>query len=113
MDVRATAGNVLRVASCAGETDFDAHEPPLGQGASLSENKGRKIFLKLVPRDMERCLIEASKDDTVAFRGDAVDAPVLCCGHCHAPLVVAVDRRHLTNMVIECGRCGNFNRTRE
>jgi hypothetical protein len=107
------AGNVLPVASFAGKTDFDVHKPPLGHRASLSENEGRKIFLKLVPRDMERCLIEASKDGTVAFRGDAVDAPVLCCGNCHAPLVVAVDRRHLTNMVIECCRCGNFNRTRE
>jgi hypothetical protein len=113
MDVRATAGNVLRVAYWAGNSDFDAHEPPLGPGASLSENEGRKIFLKLVPRDLERCLIEAPKNDTVAFRGDAVDAPVLCCGHCHAPLVVAVDRRHLTNMVIECGGCWNLNRTRE
>ena len=99
--------------SCAGETDFDTHEPLLGPSVSLSEGIGRRIFLKLVPRDSERCLIEASIDDTVAFRGDAVDAPVLCCGYCRVPLIVAVDRRHLTNMVIECGRCGNFNRTRE
>ncbi|HTS77434.1 MAG TPA: hypothetical protein VMG40_14580 [Bryobacteraceae bacterium] len=80
---------------------------------SFLQSLGRMIFLKVVPQDAERCLIEAPIDDTVAFRGDAVDAPVLGCGKCHAPLVVAVDRRCLTNMVIECGRCGNFNRTRE
>ena len=106
------AGKELLMGSCAGETDFDTHEPLLGHNVSLSENVGRKIFLKLVAGDSERCLIEASAEDTVAFRGDAVDAPVLCCGNCQAPLIVAVDRRHLTNMVIECGRCGNFNRTR-
>ena len=73
----------------------------------------RKICLKVVSRDSERCLIDAEIHDTVAFRGDAVDAPVLCCGHCEAPLAIAVDRRSLTHMVIECGRCGSLNRTRE
>jgi hypothetical protein len=73
----------------------------------------RKICLKVVPRDSEYCLIDADSYDTVAFRGDAVDAPVLCCGNCEAPLGIAVDRSRLTHMVIECGRCGSFNRTRE
>jgi len=74
---------------------------------------GRTILLKIVPRDTERCLIDSAVHDTVAFRGDAVDAPILCCGFCEAPLAIAVDRRSLTNMVIECGKCGSCNQTRE
>jgi hypothetical protein len=73
----------------------------------------RRILLSVVERDPERCLIEAAADGTVAFRGDAVDAPILCCGHCQAELVVGVDRRRLTNMVIECKRCGSYNDTRD
>jgi len=73
----------------------------------------RKILLTIVKRDSQRCLIDASADRTIAFQGDAVDAPTLCCGHCVAELVVGVDRRRLTNMVIECKRCGCFNDTRE
>ena len=73
----------------------------------------RRILLRVVKRDPERCLIEAPADHTVAFQGDAVDAPILCCGNCHAELVVGVDRRRLTNMVIECRRCGSFNDTHE
>jgi Trk K+ transport system NAD-binding subunit len=73
----------------------------------------RGILLSIVKRDPERCLIEATTDHTVAFQGDAVDAPILCCGHCEADLVVAVDRRRLTNMIIECKQCGRFNDTRE
>jgi hypothetical protein len=79
----------------------------------FSENMARKIYLKIVIRNAERCLIDAIPGDTVAFRGDAVDAPTLCCGLCQVPLAIAVDRRHLTNMVIECGGCGSFNDTRE
>ena len=71
----------------------------------------RNISLRVVPRDVERCLINAAARGTVAFRGDAIDAPVLCCGKCGAPLAVAVDRRRLTNMVIECGSCGSCNQT--
>ncbi len=73
----------------------------------------RRILLSIVKRDPERCLIDAASDRTVAFRGDAVDAPILCCGHCQAELVVGVDRRRLTNMVIKCKRCGSYNDTRE
>jgi hypothetical protein len=73
----------------------------------------RTIRLRVVRRNPESCVIDAAADDTVAFRGDAIDAPTLCCGSCNAPLVVAVDRRRLTNMVIECKRCGSFNDTRE
>jgi len=73
----------------------------------------RKILLTVVKPDSERCLIDAPADRTIAFLGDAVDAPTLCCGHCEADLVVAVDRRRLANMVIECQRCGCFNDTRE
>lgn len=80
---------------------------------SRDDRTGRKIALRVVHRDPERCLIDAASDDTVAFRGDAVDAPTLCCGECGAALVVAVDRRRLTNMVIECKRCGSFNDTRD
>lgn len=73
----------------------------------------RRIFLSVVERDPERCLIEAPADHTVAFQGDALDAPILCCGNCQAELVVGVDRRRLTNMVIECKRCGSYNDTQE
>lgn len=73
----------------------------------------RRILLSVVKRDQERCFIEAAADRTVAFQGDAVDAPILCCGHCQADLVVGVDRRRLTNMVIECKRCGSYNDTRD
>lgn len=73
----------------------------------------RRILLTVVQRDPDRCLIDAAADRTIAFRGDAVDAPILCCGECEAELVVGVDRRRLTNMVIECKRCGSFNDTRE
>jgi hypothetical protein len=73
----------------------------------------RRIFLSVVQGDPERCLIDAATDRTVAFQGDAVDEPILCCGHCEAELVIAVDRRRLTNMVIECKQCGSFNDTRE
>ena len=72
----------------------------------------RRILLSVVKRDPERCLIDAAADYTVAFQGDAVDAPVLCCGRCEAELVVGVDRPRLTNMVIECKRCGSYNDTR-
>jgi len=73
----------------------------------------RRILLTVVKRDSERCLIDAPSDRTVAFQGDAIDAPILCCGECEAELVIGVDRRRLTNMVIECKRCGCFNDTRE
>jgi hypothetical protein len=73
----------------------------------------RKILLTVVKRDSERCLIDAPPDRTIVFQGDAIDAPTLCCGGCEAELVVGVDRRRLTNMVIECKRCGCFNDTRE
>jgi hypothetical protein len=73
----------------------------------------RRILLNVVKRDPERCLIDAAPDRTVAFQGDAVDAPTLCCGHCEAELVIGVDRQRLANMVIECKRCGSFNDTRE
>lgn len=73
----------------------------------------RSISLKVVPRDAERCLIDAAAHGTVAFRGDAMDAPVLSCGRCGAPLAVFVDRRRLTNMLIECGSCGSCNQTGE
>ena len=73
----------------------------------------RKILLTVVKPDSKRCLIDAPADRTIAFVGDAVDAPTLCCGHCEAELVLGVDRRRLTNMVIECKRCGCFNDTRE
>src|SRR5262249_52744282 len=66
----------------------------------------RKILLTIVKPDSERCLIDARADRTIAFLGDAVDAPTLCCGHCEAALVVGVDRRRLANMIIECKRCG-------
>ncbi len=74
----------------------------------------RRILLNVVERDPERCFIDAATTDrTIAFQGDAVDAPILCCGHCEADLVVGVDRRRLTNMVIECKRCGSYNDTRD
>ena len=73
----------------------------------------RRILLNVVKRDLERCLIDAAADRTVAFQGDAVDAPILCCGHCEAELVVGVDRHRLTNMVMECKRCGSYNDTLE
>lgn len=73
----------------------------------------RRILLSVVKRDPEHCLIDAAADRTVAFQGDDVDAPILCCGNCEAELVIGVDRRRLTNMVIECKRCGSFNDTRE
>ena len=57
----------------------------------------RRILLTVVKRDSERCLIDAPADHTVASQGDAVDAHTLCCGQCEAELVVAVDRRRLTN----------------
>jgi len=72
----------------------------------------RRILLRVVKRDPERCLIDATAEKTVVFRGDAVDAPILCCGHCRAELVIGVDRPRLTNMVIECKRCGSYNDTR-
>lgn len=72
-----------------------------------------KTLLAVVKRDSERCLIDAPADRTVAFQGDAVYAPTLSCGRCEAELVIGVDRRCLTNMVIECKRCGCFNDTRE
>ncbi len=72
----------------------------------------RKVLLRVVGQDKDRCTINAA-DDTVAFRGDAVDAPDLCCGSCEALLVTGVDRSTLTNMVIECKQCGAFNDTRE
>jgi hypothetical protein len=75
--------------------------------------KPREIRLKVVSRDQEHCLIDAAANDTVAFQGDAVDAPTLCCGNCGAPLAIAVDRQHLTSMTIECKRCGSFNATRD
>ena len=86
---------------------------PLPASEHFPEKMVRKIFLKIVIRNPERCLIDAILGDTVAFRGDAVDAPTLCCGKCLVPLAIAVDRRSLTNMVIECGACGSFNDTRE
>lgn len=72
----------------------------------------RRILLRVVAADGDRCTINAA-DYSVAFRGDAVDAPDLCCGSCEAQLVIGVDRRTLTNMVIECNECGAFNDTRE
>ena len=73
----------------------------------------RKILLTAVKPDSERCLIDAPAEHTIAFQGDAVDAPTLCCGHCEAELVIGVDRRRLANMVIECKGCGSFNDTRD
>jgi hypothetical protein len=73
----------------------------------------RRIVVTVVKRDSERCLIDAPLIATIAFRGDAVDAPTLCCRHCEAELVVTVDRRRLTNMVIECKQRGYFNNTSE
>ena len=71
------------------------------------------ILLNVVPRDAERSLIDTAALNTVAFRGDADDAPVLCCGKCLAPLAVGVDRRSLASMVIECGSCGSCNKVSE
>ena len=88
-------------------------EQPTADISFLEDGMERKILLNVVKSDKERCLIEAAADRTVAFQGDAVDAPILCCGHCRAELVVGVDRRRLTNMVIECQRCGSYNDTRE
>lgn len=73
----------------------------------------RRILLRVVRKNTQACSIDARAEDTIAFRGDAVDAPILCCGVCVAPLAVGVDRRSLTNMQIECRRCGSFNDTRE
>lgn len=74
----------------------------------------RKILLRVVQQNKNICNIDAARSrDTVAFRGDAVDAPVLCCGNCTAPLTIGVDRMTLTNMQIECTRCGSFNDTRD
>jgi hypothetical protein len=71
-------------------------------------------MLRVVEQNREACNINAARSlDTIAFRGDAVDAPVLCCGNCTAPLATGVDRITLTNMQIECRRCGSFNDTRE
>lgn len=70
----------------------------------------RRVRLRVVQKDNDRCTINAGRD-TIAFRGDAVDAPHLCCGMCEASLIVGVDRQTLTNMTIECGRCGAFNDT--
>ena len=72
----------------------------------------RKLLLRVVTPDVERCTIDAA-DHSVAFKGDALDAPQLCCGACEAPLVIGIDRRNLSNMIIECHRCGAFNDTRE
>jgi hypothetical protein len=73
----------------------------------------RKIRLRPVGRDSDQCTIDASRDDAIAFRGDAVDAPTLCCGTCEADLVIGVDRSTLANAVIVCKRCGTANDTRE
>ena len=70
----------------------------------------RRIRLRVVAKNRDRCTIDAGRG-TVAFRGDAVDAPPLCCGSCGALLVVGVDRQNLTNMTIECRQCGAFNDT--
>jgi hypothetical protein len=59
-----------------------------------------KILLTVVKRDSERCLIDAAADRTIAFLGDAVDAPIPCCGQCEAELVVGVDRRRLTTWLL-------------
>jgi hypothetical protein len=72
----------------------------------------RKLLLRVVIGDGERCMIDAA-DTTIVFTGDAVDAPDLCCGSCQQTLIRGVDRRTLTNMVIECNECGAFNDTRE
>ena len=73
----------------------------------------RKIMLHPIACDPRQSTIDASRVDSVAFRGDAVDAPTLCCGVCEAPLVIGVDRSTLTNTVIVCKRCGTSNDTRE
>lgn len=73
----------------------------------------RRIKLRPVNRDPEQCTIDAARIDSVAFRGDAVDAPTLCCGVCDADLVIGVDRDTLTNSIIVCKRCGTPNETRE
>jgi hypothetical protein len=73
----------------------------------------RRILLTVVQRDSERCLIDAPTNQTVAFQGDSVDAPTLCCGQCEAELVIGIDRPRLTNMVIQCKRCGSCNDTRQ
>ncbi len=73
----------------------------------------RRIKLRPIGRDAGQCTIDASRADSVAFRGDAVDAPTLCCGVCEADLVVGVDRETLTNSIIVCKRCGTPNETRE
>jgi hypothetical protein len=72
----------------------------------------RRVLLRIVALDMERCTIDAAHQ-TVVFHGDAVDAPDLCCGTCEAPLMIGIDRRTLTNMAIECAQCGAFNDTRQ
>ena len=74
----------------------------------------RKILLRVVAQNKDACNIDAPRSqDTIAFRGDAVDAPTLCCGNCTAPLAIGIDRMTLTNMQIQCRRCGSFNDTRE
>jgi hypothetical protein len=73
----------------------------------------RKIRLRAVGLDAKQCTIDASRDDSIAFRGDAVDAPTLCCAVCEAALVIGVDRGTLVNAIIVCKRCGTANDTRE
>ena len=73
----------------------------------------RRIKLRPVNRDPEQCTIDASRADSVAFRGDAVDAPTLCCGVCDTDLVIGVDRSTLANSLIVCKRCGTPDETRE
>jgi hypothetical protein len=72
----------------------------------------RRILLETIAWNPDRCVIDPAADDSVAFRGDAVDAPTLCCGNCEAELVIGVDRSTLTNMTIVCKRCGALNDTR-
>src|ERR1051326_8293645 len=74
-----SAGDLPGLQSCRGIQRSGGtaaiSEQPTADMSFLEDRMERKFLLNVVKRDPERCLIEAAADRTVAFQGDAVDAP--------------------------------------